>query len=350
MAKKDDAEEAIFDPTDKRLRRLRDDGQVARSQDFTGAVTLIAVLIYLFLAKDNIVAKLRLTFEDAPIFAPIDFWDRVTATASMMGQITAELTLPVIIITIMSAIFATILDVKGFIFSLKPLTPNFAKFNPAEGLKNMFKMKNLLELFKSLFKMLILFVCVYYVVRRHMNSVFWSPTCGLPCVMDVALIMIMWVVIIGSVILIVGAGVDLLLSRWLFKKDNKMTLTEMKREQKEDYGDPHVRSARKQERNRLAQGAGLTGPNAANLWIRGREGVVGIAYKPDISGVPIVSAKGKDDAAREFTLMARNKNIAVIDDPELVTKLITIGRVGEPIPRDTFTDVARALVQAGFTG
>jgi type III secretion protein U len=350
VAKKDDAEEATFDPSAKRLRRLREDGQVPRSQDFTGAVSLIAVLIYLFLARDTILEQFRVAFRDAPTFAPISFWDRVVQSGALLSQLTLMLSLPFIAITIFSALLATILDVKGFLFSLKPMTPNIGKLNPFEGIKNLFTMRSLIDLIKSLIKIGILFTAVGVVVKMHLNDAFWAPTCGVSCVMYVGLVLVAWIMAIGALLLLVAAAIDLLISRWLFTRDNKMTLTEMKREQKEDYGSPEVRSARRAERNRMSQGAGLTGLNAANMFVQGRDGIVGIAYKPQLSGVPIVAAKAMRINMDEFINNANERGIRIIQDPALAASLMKTGRVGEPIPRDTFTPVARALIQAGFTG
>jgi type III secretion protein U len=350
VAKKDDAEEAVFDPSQKRLNQLRRDGQVPRSQEFTGAVTLIALILYLLIAKDNILDLFRITFRDMPIYDQIPFWDRAGQSFRMMGDILTRLLAPVILLTIGSSLLATILDVKGFMFTLKPLTPNIAKFNPAEGLKNLFTLKNLIDLIKSLIKIVILFWIIYFIIKRHLNDIFWAPTCGLTCVIYVLLKLTAWIVAIGVILLIVAAAVDLLITRWLFTRDNRMTLTEMKRENKEDQGSPEVRGARNQERRRLSQSAGLTGPQVANLFLRSPNGVVGITYKPDVSGVPIVALKGRDQQALEFLEIARQRSVGIVDNTELTDILLQLGRVGEPIPRDTFTTVARALVQAGFKG
>jgi type III secretion protein U len=136
----------------------------------------------------------------------------------------------------------------------------------------------------------------------------------------------------------------------MFTRDNRMTLTERKREMKESYGDPHVQSERRAERKRLAETAGLTGPNAANLWITGPTGAVGITYKPERSGVPIVAVKADAATAREFLAAAAANGKAIMENPDLFAALAKEGKAGQPIPRSTFTPVAQALVKAGFTG
>lgn len=157
-------------------------------------------------------------------------------------------------------------------------------------------------------------------------------------------------IIIGTVLLILSAVIDLMISRWLFTRDNRMTLTEMKRESKENFGDPHVRSARKAERDRIAKSAGLTGINAASVFIEGDGMLVGITYKPDVSGVPIVAAKVQPSDAPAVIAAVKERGVKIMVDPATVAILMKSGAVGQPIPRETFTPVAQALVQAGFTG
>jgi type III secretion protein U len=268
-------------------------------------------------------------------------------SATLMLKIGLQIVTPVVALTLMGSVISTIIDSGGFIFSTKSLTPNFSKFNPAEGLKKMFTLRNLIELIKGLVKIIILFVCVYLIIRRYSNDTFWSPTCGIGCVAGVTLVLTGWIAAIGIMILLVSASLDLLISRWLFKRDNMMTLTEIKREQKEQFGDPHVRSARRADRQRMAQAAPLIGFNKANLIMVGPGGAVAITYKPEILGVPVVSAKTSAEGIGDFRTRAAERGLPVIEDAETTAELLKGGRVGDPIPRSTFTNVARALLRSG---
>ncbi|GGK45451.1 EscU/YscU/HrcU family type III secretion system export apparatus switch protein [Salinarimonas ramus] len=151
-------------------------------------------------------------------------------------------------------------------------------------------------------------------------------------------------------LLVLFAAIDYAIQRWLFIRDNRMTLTEVKREMRENYGDPHVRGERRAERKRIAQSAGLVGPNSANFWIEGPDGAIGIAYKPELSGVPVVAAKATGENARTFLATARENGIAITQAPDVFPILVEKGKVGDAIPRDTFQRIAQLLVRAGFSG
>jgi len=348
--KNDDAEEATFDPTPQRLRKLREEGQVPRSQEVVDAITLLAVLAYVIAMRDVYIESFSTALRDLPIFAPLSFEERVAQTVGILAELTVRLVAPPMLIAIVAAIAGTMLDVGGFLVSLKSLTPNFTRFNPIEGLKTIFSLRSLVELIKSTIKIAVFLICVILVVRGYVNDMLWAPTCGLACLMEVAGTTIVLILAIGTVLLIVFAAVDYVIQRGLFTRDNRMTLTEVKREMKENFGDPHVRGERKAERKRLAQSAGLTGPNAANFWVAGPDGAIGLTYRPERSGVPIVAAKAAGDTARALLAKAREAGVAVGENPAVFAALVKDGRVGDAIPRPTFEAVAQMLVRAGFSG
>lgn len=350
MAGKDDAEEANFEPTPQRLRQLRDQGQIPRSQELTGAFTLLCVLSYVLVMHQSMIDAFTVAFAENPVFTARPFEERVIDAARLMGALTAQILLPVVGIAIVAALAATLLDVGGFIFSLQSLAPNFAKFNPVEGFKNMFQLRSLIDLVKSALKIVVFFACLTVIVRAFVNDAFWAPTCGIGCIFQVGETVLLYIIVVSAFLLVIFAAIDFVISRALFTRDNKMTLTEMKREMKEAFGDPHVRGQRDQIRKEMAETAGLVGPNAANLWIAGPEGMVGVTYKPEQSGVPIFAAKGLGENAAAFRARALENGVAIAENPSLFEALLRGGRVGQPIPRDTFNDVAQALVRAGFSG
>lgn len=346
----DDTEEKVFDPTNRRIRQLRNQGQVPRAQDFGAAVSLLFVVGYLVLAQDFIFERMVSTFRDAPIFAPMDFWDRAVVTSGMLAQLTLQILFPIIGIAVAATFLSTMLDVGGFMFTLEPLTPNIAKLNPASGIKNLFTLRTLIDLIKSLIKIVIYFWALWITLRGHINDAFWAPTCGVECVLKVGASLTFWIIVIGIVLVIIAGFVDLFVSRWLFKRDNRMSLTEVKKEQKEDNGDPHVMNARREARRQMAEAAPLIGTKMANLYVHGDGVIVGITYRPDLSGVPIIAVKGRDEMISVYLDLAREKGVASQENPDLAKLLSKAGPVGERIPPDSYDMVAQALLRAGFSG
>lgn len=346
----DDGEDKPFKPSQKRLNQLRRDGQVPRSQDFGNTVSLLALLGYFIATKDTTFNQFVVAFRDVPIFAPLDFWERAAQSGLILTKLTLQITVPYMAIILVTAILTTILDVGGFLFSVKSLAPNFAKFNPVTGIKNLFTLKSLIDLIKSIIKIGILLTCVYLIMTQNLNATFWAPTCGHLCVMAVGWKLVANIMAVGIALMLTFAGIDFFLSRWLFTRDNMMSLTEMKKESKEDSGDPHVRSARNRERKKAGESAGLTGTNAMNIVFLGPGIAIGVTYKPERSGVPLVAVKRADKpGAAELLKIARERGVPIVEDADTATKLLK-GLVGDAIPRDTFTPVAQALVRNKVTG
>ncbi len=100
----------------------------------------------------------------------------------------------------------------------------------------------------------------------------------------------------------------------------------------------------------MADTAGSGRPESGQSLDRRPRGVMGVAYKPEQSGVPIVAAKGLADNEARMRATAAETGAAIIDDPELFAMLAEKGKIGKPIPRDSFTKAAQALVRAGFSG
>lgn len=344
----DSAEEKVFDPSRKKLNKLRQEGQVPRSPDFTNAVTLIVLLAYLIMMGGEIYGRLKLMMGNIPISHPIDFHERVVIALHMAGGLTVQILLPFIAVVFVSTLLATMIDTGGFLLSLSSLTPDFAKFNPANGIKQIFSKRSLIELIKALIKLVVLIWVSWLIIKKHMNDIFWAPTCGLPCVLGVGGTIAAQIIAFGVLLLFVGAAIDFALQRYLFTQDQRMTLTEMKQEQKENNGDPHVNAQRRRLRNEIAQTAGLVGINQANVIFRAPGVLAAIAYKPELAGVPIVAAKGRGAKADEMLKKAQENNAHIIDDAEIALALMADGQVGDVIPKALFSPIARILLRLGL--
>jgi flagellar biosynthesis protein FlhB len=343
----DSAEEKVFEPSSKKLRKLRDEGQIPRSQEITGAISLLVLLIYFIVARDEIFGRLAILVRDIPLMQPRDFETRVAIAMTMTIQITFDILFPFFLIVFISVVVATMIDTGGFLFHMRP--PNFSQFNPANGFKNMFTLDAFLRLIRGIIKIPVFFIIVWVVNRKHVNDAFWSPTCGLPCVYEVLAVITLKIIIIGMLMLFLSAVLDFVITRWKFNKDQMMTLTEMKQEQKEDSGSPDVRRARNRIRQENQQTAGLVGINNASVVFKTKDGnVLAISYKPDLLGVPIVAARGTGESAIEIERRAKESKIPFFDDPALAAELYEKGRVGNAIPKETFSTVARALMQLGL--
>lgn len=348
MANKDDGEERNLPPTGRRLQRLRDqEGQVPRSKDFEKTLALIAFLVYFIFSWRDTVARFKTSFLVADTSMPQGFAAEIARALQAQLHLLNDLLVPIFAIVIGTHILAIILDAKGVPLNFKAITPNFGKLNPVQGFKQLFALRNLFELLKGLALIIAVVSVNAFLFKWFLNDLLWSPSCGESCVAEVMVWLYGMSVGISVLLLIIIAMVDLPLSRILFKRDNKMTLSELKREQKEDSGAPEIRAARRQLAEQIAQTSGYVGLSKANIVIAFGDRAVALVFKQNETAAPIVAAR-TFDRADEFIREAALRKLPIVEEPELVLKLLDGGAPGNYIPTPTFNDVARILIQTGI--
>jgi type III secretion protein U len=342
----DETEEKKFQPTQSRIKQLRRDGQVAHSADFPPAVALLVLVIYLALGFDWISGQLEsmLTIDFNSVgFA---FADRAYAMARAVIFLMILVTVPFMIIAVFVTILVTAIDLGGFPVSAKSITPNFSRLNPVEGVKKLFKLRAFLDMVKGFIKIIVISVALSSIILITLNNIMWSPTCDTVCVYGISKFTLGTTLIVGALLMFIFGVIDVPVSQFLFKHENKMTISEYKRNRKEEQGDPFIKAARKQRGRELLDGTPI-GDNYANIIIFGPGVAVGLRFERGKTPAPVVVAKKTDNEARTLIQMARGKQLPVIEDDELAQTLVLRAPFGEPIPQALFTPVAKVLVQAG---
>src|SRR5215471_11440960 len=151
-----------------------------------------------------------------------------------------------------------------------------------------------------------------------------------------------------AVIAFVIIGVlDMPLQRHLFLREMRMSLTEKKKEMKEQEGNPQIKAQRRRLQSMFAGKKVRKGVRHAAVVIAQEDRVVGLRYHREEAPVPLIASKGRGQAGDEMVAEARRLGIPVVEDASLVDLLIRQS-IGNRIPQDTFTDVARVLVRFGI--
>ncbi|WP_205919892.1 EscU/YscU/HrcU family type III secretion system export apparatus switch protein, partial [Pseudomonas viridiflava] len=144
--------------------------------------------------------------------------------------------------------------------------------------------------------------------------------------------------------LLVGA-VDVLMQRWLFGRDMKMSRSEQKRERKDVDGDPLIKRERQRQRREMQALATKLGLGRASLMIGiGGNWVVGVRYVRGETPVPVVVCRGSPEESAQLLAQAAPLGIAVWADAGLAEQIAKRSVAGDPVPENTFQAVADALV------
>ncbi len=342
----DNSEEKKHAPTSKRLNQLRNkEGQVPRSRDFPSAISLIMTTGYIILNFGAIWKPAAVLFDSYERFLfQSDLWTLIYLFKAAMA-VTAQIVLPVAGIAASSFIIASILETKGLVLSFSNMAPNFNKLNPVEGLKRIVGLHGVSEAIKILFKVLFMGIALYVILSWGLNGLFWSPTCEESCVLNATIYIVIALIIAALVIFFIVGVIDLWITKILFKHDNRMTETELKREIKEDFGSKEVRSERNKMRRQDAMNPVIRGMGKATVIVSKGDALVGMAYEQGKIDTPVVVGKLYQEKIEETLAEAKARGIPIIDDQTYLEDLMRYTRVGEPIPQAMITKTAELFVK-----
>jgi flagellar biosynthetic protein FlhB len=147
---------------------------------------------------------------------------------------------------------------------------------------------------------------------------------------------------VGAAALI--AGLDFALQTYRFTQRMKMTREELKREGKEDSGDPMLKGKRRRRMRELSRSrVAIEVPRADALLVNPTHVAIAIRYRKEEGLAPRVIAKGKGKLAEIMRDLARENGIAIVEDIPLARLLYKQVKVGRAVPAETFKAVAAIL-------
>jgi flagellar biosynthesis protein FlhB len=329
-------------PTPQRLKKARKDGQIPRTQELGTWLGMAAASVLLPMIAGRGFAEVQELF--LQIKAVTDE-PEVSAVAALLGQaLTAFLTtvLPLALALMVVGVLASAAQ-GGVTFATKGMKPTLKKFNPATGLKRMFGTQGLWEVVKALIKTVALAVVVIITSDRAQTLVSAAGAMPLSAVIDVfvdsAILMFRVVALTGLVI----AVADYVVVRQKMMKQLKMSKYEITQEHKQAEGDPYMKAQRKgvalaMSRNRMM--AEVT--EADVLLVNPTHVAVALKYEA-AKGAPRVVAKGAGEVAARLREIAADARVPMVQDIPLARALHASCELGQEVPPQLFTAVARVL-------
>ncbi len=338
-------------PTAKKLDDARKEGQVAKSREIANCATLLAVFaVFSFIVgyyASNFLQIFEMVYNQIPDWT--QYYRGEIPVAVIVGGLRNVasrfliIILPILLIGFIVPFIADLVQVK-WAPTTKPLRPKFSKLNPANGIKRLFSMNSLMELGKSLLKIILIGAMVYAYLRSNQNRLL--ILLELPVMSAVALVgqMIVNIGIRIAAAYIVIAGLDFAYQKWKFTEDNKMTKQEIKDEYKNMEGDPQIKAQqrrRMQEASRRRMMQQL--PQADVVITNPTHYAVAIRYAPDEYDAPYVVAKGADYLAERIKEVARDNHIEIVENKPLARMLYANVEVDQLVPPELYQAVAEVL-------
>ena len=344
MAEKSSAEQTE-EPTARKLRNARDEGQVARSVELPAAAVTIGAILVMFFMGGYWIKQM------AEIFASGFKFDRksldnpdlmVTAFAHQLGE-AFLLIVPVLLVTAVMAILSSGAT-GGYLFSLKSTLPKFSKLSLLSGFKRMFGTHAAIELIKAILKFSLVAVVLWALVSRQMDKMMQLGQMAIEPALASAGWMIAESALWLSLSLLVIALIDAPYQRFAFMKQMRMTKQEVRDEMKDMEGRPEVKQQIRRRQREMANNRMLQKVKDADVVITNPEHfAVALSYDPTGDGAPILLAKGSDHLAARIREEAEKHGVEMFAAPPLARALYFSTEVDHPVPEALYLAVAQVI-------
>lgn len=344
MSEKDSGQDRTEEPTPKRLKESRDEGQIPRSKDFNTTLGLMFAAAGLMMLGSHMgegiseVMSSSFKIEREKIFdrgfLVHTFWDHILDALLVISPFLALMFITVFVGPVM---------LGGWSFSTKAMQPKMSKLNPFSGLKRMFGMNALVELVKALLKFILLGAIAWFSFSAMMPEYLELGTGSVEKAVEKGADMILWQFLLVSCGLILVSGIDVPYQLFTHKKKLMMTRQQVKEENKETDGNPEMKGKRRQMQMQLSQGRMMQDIPEANVILTNPTHFsVALKYDEEI-GAPTVVAKGTDLIAFRIREIGEANGVAIFEAPPLARAVYYTTEVGHEIPADLYLAVARVL-------
>ena len=332
------------EPTDKKRRDARKKGQVARSQELNAAFVLLAGFFVIKLLweyiYENIAGYTAYIFSNLAVYG--------TSTESIMELflgimlLLAKTAFPIMLGVMILALAINFYQV-GFMVSTEKIEFKLDNLNPINGFGRIFSKRSLVEMLKSLFKILVIGFFLYLYLKDEIPYMPYFIYYDLPySLAEIAdKIFTMAFQVIG--VIMVLAVIDYAYQIWQTTQDLMMTKQEVKDEYKQTEGDPLIKGKIKQKQRQMAMSRMMQEvPKADVIVTNPTHFAVALVYEKGMSA-PKVLAKGQDLVAQRIKEVAREHDIMIVENKPLARALFDTVEIGGFVPESLYKAVAEVL-------
>ncbi|MFW6270413.1 MAG: EscU/YscU/HrcU family type III secretion system export apparatus switch protein, partial [Bacillota bacterium] len=280
--------EKTEDPTPKRKRESREEGKVAKSQELSQAFTLLGGFLILVFLFNNLLFSLKnkvmnlLIIDKVPVLTPDNTFKILMENIIYIVRLVG----PIMGFSAFMGLFINFVQV-GPLFTVKSMQPKLSNINPVSGLKNIFSLKTIIELVKSLLKAIVIIFIAYTYIKIFWTDLITMTLQGLhPSLLLLGDLIFRIGLAVVIFLIFLGIG-DYLYQRWEHYKNLKMTKYEIKQERKEMEGDPQIKQRRKEKQRQMSINRMMSEMEEADVVITNPTHVaVALKYKIEVMEAP----------------------------------------------------------------
>jgi len=332
-------------PTEKRIRDTRSEGNVFQSRDIETVAVLLVVTLLIRATLPNIENQLRAFMRHVLTLMEGDPADMLSRQLFIEFIRTAAVcALPIAVIAALVEILSAGVQTR-FNFSSKAARPKFSRLNPVNGIKRVFSVRGVMNLLKNIVKIVILFYFAYTMIRDDVIPI--ARTMDMPVSQGATQLFSMMYDLIIRIIMAfaVIAFVDYMFERRQYTRDLMMTKQEVKEEYKMTEGNPEIKGRIRKKQREIAQRRMMQQVPEADVVVRNpTHYAVALKYEPHKMTAPVVLAKGVDSLALRIVRVAEENDVPCVENVALARALYSACEINDVIPAEFYSVVAELLV------
>ncbi len=339
-----DDEGRTEDPTDYKIRKAREEGRVAKSQELTAGISILGTLGVMFIAGGFIENGIKDIFRET--FGRIgDFTMTIESFPEILKYVLFKIIILCAPIFGVAFLVTFIVDLAqvGPMFTTKPLEPKFEKITP-KFQRIFFSKTAAFNLLKSILKVGFISLVLYFLINFFTGSLLSLGAVDISIGWQRAGNITLIILGVVSLLLTLLAVIDFFYQKWDYKQNLKMSRYELKEERKDTEGDPFVKQRLRERMRELTNKRMMEQvPKAEVVITNPTHYAVAISYDENTHNAPTVVAKGVDYVALRIKEIAKENDVPIIENRPLARALYDQTEIGDEIPEEFYIAIAEIL-------
>ncbi len=345
MAENQDGTEKTEEPTAKKIADAKKKGEVPRSRELNTTMVLLAGSLGLLMLGSKIGSDLAdlirssLTIERQLMFEPL------VMVKSAVGIISdAFSTLIPFMIILLASVFISPIVMGGFTFSFSKMKPKPSNMSPLKGIKKLFGTQGLMELVKSILKVILVGGTGAALIIASFDDVMRIAHYDFATAYVSASSLLGWFLLAVCSTVILIAVIDVPYQLWQHKKQLRMTKQEVKEERKNMEGNAEIKGKIRSLQMEAAMRHMMEEVPKADVVITNpTHFAVALKYDDGKMGAPRLVAKGAELVAARIREIAADNNVPLVEAPPLARAIFYTTELEDEIPARLYLAVAQVL-------
>ena len=346
MSEEPDKESRDHEPSEKKLNDALERGDTPRSRDMSLLGSFLGIHVGLLTLDRGAVGEIgRILF----------VWFEQLANVRVVNAGDVDALLHAFGVAVGGAVYMAALSLIGVtvVVGAGPQRPrvvwrriraDWSRLSPANGMRRLFSAEGIREFLKSCGKLLVVILAAsaslrLIFVEASVHTHYSPRYAAIMALQDIEGVSRS----ICAVVLLFALS-DVVLSHLAWRKKLRMSRQEVVDERKQSEGDPLLRMrmrslALDRARRRMLNDVGVATMVIANP----THFAVALKYSRDEDAAPIVVAKGQELLALKIREQAQERQIPVVEQPELARGLYRSVELGQVIPPEFYRAVAEIV-------